>query len=117
MAAGNYRAWVRAIAADSTPGSWSVGIDFTVADTAPASHLMDLDQLLAVRPLGFDADRNGQAESTAEYEQSEVELPIGPVAPTSQPGPIRPGTTVSDVDELPPNTIDDFLAAFAERAF
>lgn len=34
LPAGNYRAWVRAIHSGGTPGTWSSGIDFTIASTS-----------------------------------------------------------------------------------
>ncbi|GEM_PF-1198032 len=43
LAAGNYRAWIRAIGTDTNLGAWSSGVDFTVAATSPSLKKQDSD--------------------------------------------------------------------------
>lgn len=109
-AAGNYRAWVRAIAADGTPGPWSASVDFTVADveTESESELLDAESLLAVHLLP-DASDSGRIPMVA---GNDVPAPH----PSSQRLPATTTTAAAgDDDRLPVAMVDAILIEFAER--
>lgn len=121
LPAGNYRAWVRSIAADSTPGSWSVGVDFSVADAAAESRLLDLDQLLTVQALGVVADEEVLSEAKPVVIEGQPEvapraLPDLSIAVTSTPESVPHLTTKDEFSEISPIAIDEVLAEFAQQA-
>lgn len=102
-AAGNYRAWVRAIAADGTPGVWSSGVDFTVVRAQNEFELLSIKSLLAVRslsPLVEDESAElvsaGKSESPVDSFLETAELPD------------------SNTEGLPLSIVDVVLAEFAE---
>ena len=121
LASGNYRAWVRAIGATGTPGAWSAGVDFTVAETpsdrsepkSPAADLIDLELRFASLP--------------AVDEESDDTLPVIVVEEVVRPKEIAHEKTgkddprmltelsvVATQDELPSHLIDLLLSDVIE---
>lgn len=77
LPAGDYRAWVRAIAADGTPGEWSTGVNFTLTATIEDKLPNDLDGFLlaSIRLLEAPATAT-EASSRVNSARSEESLPV-----------------------------------------
>ena len=107
LTAGNYRAWVRGIAADNTPSAWSAGVDFTVA-----AHDSDTNESLLFVLTTLTKQDHQLSRGTKQSQPDDAQQVPPPVDNQANEPVAEPGFDAT----LPAELVDVVLADFQNQA-